>query len=572
MHRWLLSLALALPLSGTAFAQPSGDEDDTGTGAVPDNESDDGESAIPAPDDAPPAEGVVTAAPPKIENATVEEPGAAAPTFQSDKIEEPAPKVYVSDFTDVRLNITLTNENLFVKPGETIPSVPGWRFGVPNSLGTLFFDNYDTRYSGYETLSHAVLYRQHNYRNWEAEGALVFRFNDIAENKIDLSDAGSYIRVAHWKDPSRQDPTRISLVAFPTSSDRVRLGYSYRLSWGGSPEYRRSRSAVPGIKLQYDTGNMYAYAGAKSAIVLNQDTNEEEGVMGFLGGAGIDLTPMVRVEFNGGYFDRGSNELQDVLKEKVQLYGVSAQVALHDGMPVGTSIDYRLYRNDPERIMRLFQRVQYPGGLSWLVSSEATRLFQTLKDPEKTGSTTVQQAMAADLNGRVKYNRTRLRLDVQYRDLAYILHSTPSLPTYSDFPEDYDQTANFFVAAGADQNFNDQWTFGLVLGLELPATLTTPTGVIPGDTVEGDGRSTAVIRDANHISILPVGEKAAAQLAAKLTARLDFADYFASILDVYYSYDPNFTRLTRDGPEDLERYVFGEFNQLGINLALQAKF
>jgi hypothetical protein len=64
-----------------------------------------------------------------------------------------------SGFMDVRLNFTLTNENLLAEPGETIPSVPGWRFGRPNSLGTLFFDNYDTRFSGYETLSHAIMYR-----------------------------------------------------------------------------------------------------------------------------------------------------------------------------------------------------------------------------------------------------------------------------------------------------------------------------------------------------------------------------------------------------------------------------
>ena len=42
------------------------------------------------------------------------------------------------DFVDTRLNFTLTNENVLVKPGETNPSVPGWRFGQPNQLGILF--------------------------------------------------------------------------------------------------------------------------------------------------------------------------------------------------------------------------------------------------------------------------------------------------------------------------------------------------------------------------------------------------------------------------------------------------
>src|SRR5882724_4770869 len=52
-----------------------------------------------------------------------------------------------SGFMDTRLAFTLTNENILAKPGETTPSAPGWRFGTPNSLGVLFFDGYDTRYS-----------------------------------------------------------------------------------------------------------------------------------------------------------------------------------------------------------------------------------------------------------------------------------------------------------------------------------------------------------------------------------------------------------------------------------------
>src|SRR5882724_6190227 len=158
-----------------------------------------------------------------------------------------------SGFMDPRLAFTLTNENVLVKPGETIPSVPGWRFGTPNSLGVLFFDNYDTRYSGFETLSHATMYREYTSGHLQAEGALVVQINDLSENNISLSDDGTYLTLTDWKDPSHKDPTRISLTAFPVSSDRFRLGYSYRLSWGGTPEYRRSNTATPGAKLQYDT-------------------------------------------------------------------------------------------------------------------------------------------------------------------------------------------------------------------------------------------------------------------------------------------------------------------------------
>ena len=71
-------------------------------------------------------------------------------------------------------------------------------------------------------------------------------------------------------------------------------------------------------------------------------------------------------------------------------------------MAVGSSIDYKLYRNEPESIARLFRKEEYPGGLSWLVSAEGTALMQTLKDPEMTGSTTTQIGFAADVNVRVK--------------------------------------------------------------------------------------------------------------------------------------------------------------------------
>ena len=488
--------------------------------------------------------------------------------------EGPSDLTGASGFMDTRIAFTLTNENLLVEPGETIPSVPGWRFGVPNSLGVLFFDNYDTRYSGFETLSHAVMYRNYNKGHFSAEGALVLRINELSERNIELSDAGTYITLSNWKDPTHKDPTRISLTVFPVSSDRMRLGYSYRLSWGGSPEYRRARSATPGMKLQYDGKNMYAFAGAKSAVILDRRTAEEQAALAVLAGAGIDPHEMVRIEVNGGYFDRGYNELVDVNDQKVQLFGASAQIALHKGMPVQSSIDYRLYKNNNERVSGLFNPVKYPGGLSWLAMAELTAMGQTLKDPEMTGTTTIQKGYAGDLNVRVMIDRLRLRFDASYRTLAFILHSQPSLPTYSDFPDDYQTAPNYFAAAGVDRNWNDFLTLGLLFGVDKPATLTSTKGV-PGGMTGVSGESTAVIRNNNIdtlITILPVGEEAVVQFATKATAKLDFGRIYSALVEVFYSYDGNVTRYRRVDPESPFEFEFGNFNQLGINATLQARF
>lgn len=481
-----------------------------------------------------------------------------------------------SGFMDTRIAFTLTNENMLVKPGETIPSVPGWRFGAPSSLGVLFFDNYDTRFSGFETLTHAVAYRDYHSGHFDAEGALVIRINEISERTIDLSDAGTYITLSNWKDPSHKDPTRISLTAFPVSSDRMRLGYSYRLSWGGSPEYRRvtARQPNPGLKLQYDAKNMYAFVGAKTAVVLDRDTSEEHAEQAILGGFGVDPTEMVRIELNGGYFDRGNNELLDVNDQKVQLFGASTQIAIHKGMPVQSSIDYKLYKNNNERISGLFNPVKYPGGLSWLAMAEFTAMGQTLKDPEMTGTTTVQKGYAADLNVRVMMDRVRVRFDASMRTLAYILHSQPSLPTYTDFPDEYKVAPDYFAAIGIDRNWNDFLTLGLLFGVDKPATLTSTKG-IPGGMTGVGGESTAVIRNNNIdtlITILPVGEKAVQQFATKATAKLDFGRIYTALIEVFYSYDGNVTRYQRDNAESPFEFEFGNFNQLGVNATLQARF
>ena len=508
----------------------------------------------------------------------------AADKAEKERVEKEAPAAEKpgdltgnSGFMDTRLAFTLTNENVLVKPGETIPSVPGWRFGVPNSLGVLFFDNYDSKYSGFETLTHGVMYRSYSRGHLQAEGAVVIRFNELTENAIPISDAGSYIVLTNWKDPTHKDPTRISLTAFPVSADRFRLGYSYRLSWGGNPEYRRARSSTPGVKLQYDFPKGYAFVGAKSGVIVDPKDGEQKTALAGLAGAGFDPSDLLRVEVNGGVFDRGYNELQDVQGEKVWLYGGSAQVSIHKGMPLRSSVDYRLYKFNGEQVSQLFSPEKYPGGLSWLAMAEFTVMGQTLKDADKTGATRTQIGKAGDLNVRVKLDRTRLRLDLSFRDLAFILHSQPSLPPYSDFPSAYKIQPNLFAAAGFDQNFNDWLTLGVIAGVERPATLTSPKG-IPGGGTDAMGSSTAVIRNNNIdtlITILPEGESAAPQIAVKGTAKIDFAKIFSAVLEVFYSYDPNQTRFTRvcSDPDTCPfEYQFGKFNQLGINATLQARF
>jgi hypothetical protein len=466
---------------------------------------------------------------------------------------------------------------------KVLPTAPGFHCGRPNTLGILFFDNYDTRYTGFETLTNLSLYKHWEGGHWDFEGGVVIRVNEFAEDNIRLSDGGSYVRATYWLDETRKDAQRLVLTTFPVSSDRMRLGYSYRISWGGSPEFFKANpdiptssgkntNAVPGAKLQFEGGDYYAYVGVKSTLLLDPVINELEGTLAFLAGAGYDVNDLVHIDVNGGVFDRGKNEAEDVLGKPVTLVGVSAQLALHQGMAVGSSIDYALYRNDPLSIARLFAPEAYPGGLSWLASAEITYLSQTLKDPTSSGSTRAQAGMAGDLNVRVKLDYTSLRLDVMMRDLAYILHTIPSLPTYWDFPDSYTTTSEIFVAAGADQYFPSLGlTAGLTVGADRPATLTSPTAAgIPGNLT---GSTTLVVRDETTRSVLPQGQDVALLYAVKASLRKQFGPAFAAIVDLYYQYDPNTVRYDRSSNLGaFNQAVFASFDQLGFDLTLQARF
>ena len=74
------------------------------------------------------------------------------------------------------------------------------------------------------------------------------------------------------------------------------------------------------------------------------------------------------MEAGGGYFQKGivPGLANQGIKAPVNSAGGSAQVVYHVGVPVGTSVDFRLYRNDPDVYQRFFAPETYPGGLALL--------------------------------------------------------------------------------------------------------------------------------------------------------------------------------------------------------------
>lgn len=491
-----------------------------------------------------------------------------------------AAQARAGDFFDTRLSFVFADDNVLARAGETTPNSPDAHFGG-GAQNTQFYDNFNTRFSGFETLSHVVLYKKAPtfFEGLTAEAALSILLLEQSSGAIGLRDDSSYIRL-NYRPSSWGAAEGISLTGFPVSADRFRLGYAYRITWGGNDIFTTGAQSdgVPGVKLQLTRNNWYAFVGMKTGLLLNQLIQEKETVYGVLGGAGIDATPFLRIEANGGYFQKGyvPDLASQGIRAPVNSAGISAEAVYHVGAPVGTSVDLQLYRNDPEREQRFFAPEVYnPGGPpAYTLSLEGSVLSQTLEDPDVFARTKAQRATAIAFQGRMKINYLRAHVLSLYRSISFIQFNVPGFPPFKDFPAGTTQQPEFFVAGGVDYHLPMlHLTPGIIAGVQRPASFKTPQTVLGGNTPPAGlvGSRTVVVRDVNQLSILPTNYDALPIYSVKTTFRLDLGEYVAAIGEVYYTKDPNRTSF-KDDVTGIAQPSFEKEDQLGFNVILQARF
>src|SRR5262249_45790580 len=151
--------------------------------------------------------------------------------------------------------------------------------------------------------------------------------------------------------------------------------------WGGTNAsinqsiFPRIQGSSPGAKLQFDTKSASVFLGFKTATIvqvqqtLTPGTSEVEQIrigqtnFGVLGGGGVDLGDYVHADLGGGFFQQGRFDLPDVPGKPIYTFGGSARVLVHHkDMPVPQSIDFTLYRNDPNKPQIIFKPETYTAG------------------------------------------------------------------------------------------------------------------------------------------------------------------------------------------------------------------
>ncbi len=492
---------------------------------------------------------------------------------------------FAGDFIDTRVAFAVANSNVFVKPGETSPSEPGTGFGAARQ-NTQFYDNFNTRFTGFETLSNISLYKKSPsfFEGFEAEAALNVNLLTNPSGAISLFDNASFVKV-NYRPSGWGQKEEISLTGFPVSADRFRLGYAWKTSWGGDSAFTYNQGgglsstgrpvAVPGAKLQITRDRWYAFVGAKTGLLLNGLLNVQERQYGVLAGAGVDLLPNFRIEANGGYFTRGVIPSLAYLgvRAPVNALGGSVQLSLFSDT-ILPSLDLRLYKNDPDVAAKFFRPETYGGGLSYQLTLEGSFLGQTLANPERFASTRMQPAGAIALQARFKYDFWRFYGIGLMRTLSFIQFDVPGVIPYTDFSDGEQVTPELWFAIGGDRFLPQQHlTIGLVVGLQSTASRTSPDLGGGGNNPPPGllGTRTQVFRNVNDPSTLPVGESPVPIFSVKGTFKLDISDYFAALGEVFYNYDNN--RVTfRDSIDFISQPVFQQANQLGFNLVMQARF
>jgi hypothetical protein len=240
-------------------------------------------------------------------------------------------------------------------------------------------------------------------------------------------------------------------------------------------------------------------------------------------------------------------------------------------MPVPQSIDFMLYRNDPDKPAIIFKPEEYTAGkTTWAVSLEGSQLAQNLKDFDRTGATKLQPARAAALQGNIKSGFLRGSLAAIYRDLPFVLRNQPSFIPFETLPKQAKTGNELFIAGAADYYIKAlRLTPGLGAGLQFPATFSSKSV----DSSSAPIERTVVVRQQGNLAILPVNRTAVPIVQARFSLKIDISSILSAIAWVQYARDNNATFVERDPSEGtvaLRSFIKPDF--VGLGTSVQARF
>jgi hypothetical protein len=485
------------------------------------------------------------------------------------------------EFMDTRLVFIVGDDDFMHDAGVTVPPSP--RPDIGDRAGyDQFYDNRESSERGIESRTHLVLHAAADgyFEGITTDAAMVLEFDHdriLNGDPRSVADDGSYLRITD----DLGEP-ELEVIMMPFSSDRLRLGYLWDISWGGDDVFPGA-TIVPGFKVTWDAPFYSIEAGAKTARMqfvtrdLDERSGQIEAFYGLFGGFGVGRRKEgLRLDANGGFFEKGRNPNSAVRGERVDAGGVSARLSYVDGLPFLPTTDTRIYSSDP-----LVPWNVEPWGVGgWRAAVEATYVGQVLEDVEKTGGTKIEPGLAAAAQLKLQTGNTRFSALGIYRDLGFLFFNQPGVnQRFQALSEDVDTTPEIVATVSVEHHLPESHlTPGLTLGAQLPASTsnTVPrAGSYAPDALKG--RRTIVYRRADMFDdtglltgfIIPDGEDALPVFGARASTQLDLAAGFALIGEVTLLYDSNRAKLVQD---PLQVNTLREFDEpLTVGAAVMAR-
>jgi hypothetical protein len=480
-----------------------------------------------------------------------------------------------------RVTFAIADDNLLAGAADRSPGL-----GFKLAADRLFYDAIEQRKRGFETETQLVVYKRvpTYFKRMDAEAAFVVELQHYTNDKTyrtetQIRDDGSYVKLNWYTKRNDYQGDQVSVTMFPFDSQRFLLGYTYNITWGGERTFinnapggdsARSNSMVPGLRLRYDfnvgTGkDGYVFVGAKTARLLNEEINEPQTFYGALCGFGVSFTRWLTWEVNGGYFQRGAwpKNLTLLAGRPVHTVGASTRLTFRYGAPVGTSIDFQLFRYSPDATFLLTQTERYDNRIAGSAAFEFTGVGQNLLEWEKPDNTVIRPALAGAFNGRLRIKKARVFATALFRNLDYVVLEVPGVAPYFAFPQGAVVKPEWFVVAGVDYYFpRTKLTPGVVFAYKNPASYRS-------------NNTTLVYREYWDFEPLPTGRDALDILSGKLTLKWDLAPFFVIVSELRYTHDSNRTKFVKSDDDAGRIRVYEDkniTNRLGFFLLAQARW
>ena len=511
-----------------------------------------------------------------------------------------ATTVSAQAFDETTISFSFADDDILKDPGETRKNSPAAYIGGQaengvDRVGGSVFNKTATRLSLYKRVDTGNLY---------PEGGLRLRMSVDGDGEYYLHDDSTYLSL-NWT-PIKDH--KVQLKMYPVDSDRVRLGYHYDISWGGTKVFPTNftRGLVPALVLGAETPFVGGFLGLKTALVRSPaedildnpggNTNQfvERTYYGFIGGGHVEPLKGLRLHVSGGYFGKGTSTRADVLGARLHSGGISTMLSYHAGGEVGKRLDLRMYYEDPENNALAPDVDAYVQDFGFDVAVEYSRLIQTLEDPDRFGSTTNESSNAVALSAGLRVKKLRVHFDAIYRDLSYIVWNVPGFVPNQALPESADLghggsfaflpeflggeifavvSTDYFIEFSKSMGFTPAISVGFLLPATYTPTANESVGQGPFSADHAKGIQTTVVRgsNANDWDTLPPGDEELPVFMAKLDLRYNLSQHFSMVGEVSYANDPNYSQVELDAHGHAKR-VFIDPHIIGLGVVSELAF